>query len=135
MLLPQDILLSAPQFEAPENTPEGTMAAMKKRIEGLVKSSKNSDNGTPRVIVLCLSGIRCADVVRELRSVQGKGEVAKAGRFTPFGGLADLTDQLFAKHMKVQEQVDYLRVTRTSIAVGTPARIAKLITEGQSNHM
>jgi protein CMS1 len=32
--------------------------------------------------------------------------------------------------MKVHEQVQYLQMTRTSIAVGTPARIAKLITEG-----
>jgi hypothetical protein len=36
--------------------------------------------------------------------------------------------------MKVQEQVDYLRFTRTSIAVGTPARIAKLVTEGESGY-
>jgi protein CMS1 len=90
MLLPQDILLSAPQFAAPENTPDGTMAAMKKRIEGLVKSSKNSDNGTPRVIVLCLSGIRCADVARELRSIKGKGEVAKVSK-RPHGDTKQLT--------------------------------------------
>lgn len=77
LLIPEDKLLGAPQFAAPENTPEAVTAAMKKRIEGLVKSSKNSGNGTPRVIVLCLSGLRCADVVRELRSIKGKGEVAK----------------------------------------------------------
>jgi hypothetical protein len=33
--------------------------------------------------------------------------------------------------MKVPEQVNYLQMTKTSIAVGTPARIAKLISEGQ----
>jgi len=33
--------------------------------------------------------------------------------------------------MKVPEQVAYLHMTKVSIAVGTPARIAKLITEGQ----
>jgi hypothetical protein len=33
--------------------------------------------------------------------------------------------------MKVPEQVKYLQMTKTSIAVGTPARIAKLISEGQ----
>lgn len=75
--IPEGRLLSAPQFVAPENTPEATMGAMKKRIEGLVKGSKGSGNGTPRVIVICLSGLRCADVVRELRSIKGKGEVAK----------------------------------------------------------
>lgn len=33
--------------------------------------------------------------------------------------------------MKVPEQVNYLHMTKVSIAVGTPARIAKLISEGQ----
>lgn len=114
MLLPQELLLGAPQFAAPDiNDVEAVAAAGKKRIEGLVKSSKNNGNGTPRVIVLCLSGLRCADVVRDMRSIKGKGEVAK----------------LFAKHMKVPEQINYLQMTKTSIAVGTPARIAKLISE------
>lgn len=80
LLIPEDRLLQPPQFGAPENTPEAVSAAGKKRIEGLVKSSKGNDNGTPRVIVLCLSGLRCADVVRDLRSIKGKGEVAKVSR-------------------------------------------------------
>lgn len=96
MLLPQEMLLSAPQFAAPENTPEATTAAMKKRIEGLVKSSKNNDNGTPRVIVLCLSGIRCADVARELRSIKGKGEVAKVSTTNTTIGM-QLTGLAFRK--------------------------------------
>lgn len=96
MLLPPEMLLSAPQFAPPENTPEATTAAMKKRIEGLVKSSKNNDNGTPRVIVLCLSGIRCADVARELRSIKGKGEVAKV-RNIPTGVGMWLTISAFCK--------------------------------------
>ena len=33
--------------------------------------------------------------------------------------------------MKVHEQVKYLQMTKVSIAVGTPARVAKLITEGE----
>jgi hypothetical protein len=45
--------------------------------------------------------------------------------------MPKLTEQLFAKHMKVPEQVNYLHMTRVSIAVGTPARIAKLISEGE----
>ena len=75
--IPENRLLAAAQFTAPENTPEGIMGAMKKRIDGLVKSAKGSGNGQPRVIVLCLSGMRCADVVREMRSVKGNGEVTK----------------------------------------------------------
>jgi len=37
--------------------------------------------------------------------------------------------------MKVPEQVAYLHMTKVSIAVGTPARIAKLITEGKRPRM
>jgi protein CMS1 len=82
MLLPESMLLGAPQFAAPKiDDPDAIAAAGKKRIEGLVKSSKGNANGTPRVIVLCLSGLRCADVVRDLRSIKGKGEVAKVSYF------------------------------------------------------
>ncbi len=38
--------------------------------------------------------------------------------------------QLFAKHFKLADQVKYLAKTRVSIAVGTPARVAKLLAEG-----
>lgn len=34
--------------------------------------------------------------------------------------------------MKVHEQVKHLQMTKTTIAVGTPARVAKLITESKS---
>jgi protein CMS1 len=93
MLLPESMLLGAPQFAAPKiDDPEAIAAAGKKRIEGLVKSSKGNANGTPRVIVLCLSGLRCADVVRDLRSIKGKGEVAKVSYFKlNLGQSADKT--------------------------------------------
>lgn len=42
-------------------------------------------NGAPAAIVLGLSGLRCADIVRGVRDVKGKGEVAKVGLF-----LADI---------------------------------------------
>lgn len=38
-------------------------------------------NGAPAVIVLGLSGLRCADIIRGVRDVKGKGEVAKVGLF------------------------------------------------------
>lgn len=38
-------------------------------------------NGAPAVIVLGISGLRCADIVRGVRGVKGKGEVAKVGIF------------------------------------------------------
>lgn len=37
----------------------------------------------------------------------------------------------FAKHMKVDEQVNFLQGHRTGIAVGTPARLMDLIDNGK----
>jgi len=46
-------------------------------------------------------------------------------------GLMHAHVQLFAKHFKFEEQVKYLAKTRVSIAVGTPARVSKLLAEGK----
>lgn len=101
IVLPIDRLLAASQFTPPDND-DGTKG-MQKRIEGIVKSGKGDylkENGMPRVIVLCLSGLRCADVVRLVRDVRGKGEVAKVCGPLPFNissnsfgdiGVADIS--------------------------------------------
>lgn len=39
--------------------------------------SKKPPVQTPRVIILSLSGMRCADVVRAVKPFKGQGEVAK----------------------------------------------------------
>lgn len=83
----------------------------------LKDAPKKPKPGCPRVLILSLSGIRCADVVRAVRGVERHGEVAK----------------LFAKHFKLADQVKYLAKTRVAIAVGTPARVAKLLAEGTSS--
>lgn len=36
----------------------------------------------------------------------------------------------FAKHMKIEEQITYLKNKKTGIGVGTPARLADLIENG-----
>jgi protein CMS1 len=38
----------------------------------------------------------------------------------------------FAKHMKVEEQVTFLKNRKSGIGVGTPARLAELIDNGRS---
>lgn len=40
----------------------------------------------------------------------------------------------FAKHMKVEEQVQFLQNHKTGICVGTPARLMDLIDNGKFNH-
>lgn len=42
-----------------------------------------------------------------------------------------LTRLQFAKHMKVDEQVAFLKNTKTGIGVGTPSRLIELIENGR----
>ncbi|KAI8816673.1 U3-containing 90S pre-ribosomal complex subunit-domain containing protein [Fimicolochytrium jonesii] len=69
--------------------------------------------GSPAVIVLSASAIRAVNVARLMRKV-GECKVAK----------------LFAKHLKLKDQVDALSKDRFPIAVGTPNRVLKLIEDG-----
>lgn len=40
--------------------------------------------------------------------------------------------KLFAKHIKLEESIKFLKSTRTGIAVGTPTRLADLVDNGAS---
>ena len=96
-------------------------------------SKKKISPATPRIIILSLSGIRCADVVRAVKPYKGSGEVAKVSQVFKTWSIHILIPvQLFAKHFKLEDQIKHLAKTRTSIAVGTPARVGKLLAEGTS---
>ncbi|OAA60017.1 Protein kinase-like domain protein [Cordyceps fumosorosea ARSEF 2679] len=84
-----------------------------KNPDSLGKASKKL--GTPHSIIVTGAGLRAADIVRAVRKFASK-EIAVA--------------KLFAKHMKVDEQVAFLKKTRVSITVGTPARLSELIDNG-----
>ncbi|PMD46395.1 hypothetical protein L207DRAFT_507308 [Hyaloscypha variabilis F] len=72
-------------------------------------------NGAPHTIIVTAAGLRAADIAREVRKFQTKGAtVAK----------------LFAKHIKLQESINFLKTTRTGIAVGTPQRLKALMDDG-----
>lgn len=125
----------------PPRTPADAAAAAV-----LKDAPKKPAPGTPRALIVSLSGIRCADVVRAVRDVKRPGgEVAKVSSVAavvppPPAVHAHLADarcpralarsQLFAKHFKLVDQVKYLAKTRVAIAVGTPARVAKLLADG-----
>ncbi|KAF5679533.1 hypothetical protein FDENT_8681 [Fusarium denticulatum] len=82
--------------------------------EGLKKAPKKK--GSPHTLIVAGAGLRAADIVRSVRKFQSKeNSVAK----------------LFAKHMKVEEQVKFLQNHRTGICVGTPARLMDLIDNGK----
>ncbi|WVQ93666.1 hypothetical protein IAU59_000742 [Kwoniella sp. CBS 9459] len=131
IIIPTTNLLPPPEYSPPkeeqaaeaagESGNESTKTSpsfvgLQKRVEHLLKvtEKKKLHVATPRIIILSLSGLRCADVVRGVRDVKGQGEVAK----------------LFAKHFKLADQIKYLEKTKVSIAVGTPARVGKLLNEG-----
>ncbi|KAF4449547.1 Protein cms1 [Fusarium austroafricanum] len=81
--------------------------------EGLKKAPKKK--GAPHTLIVAGAGLRAADVVRSMRKFQSKdNSIAK----------------LFAKHMKVEEQVKFLQNHKTGICVGTPARLMELIDNG-----
>ncbi|GFP80679.1 protein cmss1 [Phtheirospermum japonicum] len=66
--------------------------------------------GSPALLVISSSAIRSLELLRELRSLTKECHAAK----------------LFSKHMKIEEQVSFLK-NRVNIASGTPSRIKKLI--------
>ncbi|KAK3190665.1 hypothetical protein K4F52_003356 [Lecanicillium sp. MT-2017a] len=84
-----------------------------KNPESLGKAPKKK--GAPHTIIVAGAGLRAADIVRSVRKFASKDIVVA---------------KLFAKHMKVDEQVKLLNSARVSIAVGTPARLSELVENG-----
>jgi protein CMS1 len=93
----------------------GFLESFAKSPEDLSRIPKK--NGAPHTLIVAGAGLRAADIVRAVRKFSGKdNSVAK----------------LFAKHMKVEEQVTFLKNRKTGIGVGTPARLAELIDNGKT---
>lgn len=61
-----------------------------------------------------------ADIVRVLRDKRLRGD--KGGEIA----------KLFARHIKVEDQVAYLRRTKVAAAVGTPGRLGKLLSDADA---
>jgi len=79
--------------------------------KNLGKPPKESDyKGQPSVLVVTQSAIRAVDIIRALNEFSKYCKVGK----------------LFSKHMKVKDQVEYLKKSVVKIAVGTPNRLIKL---------
>ncbi|BAT93515.1 hypothetical protein LR48_Vigan02g275800 [Vigna angularis] len=77
--------------------------------EGSVVEGKVNP-GSPAVLIISSSALRCIHLLRGFRSFTKQCHAAK----------------LFAKHLKLQEQISLLK-NRVNIAGGTPSRIKKLI--------
>ena len=77
-----------------------------------VKKSAHVETGSPLVLIITAGAARSAEIVKS-ESVYRRCKIAK----------------LFAKHFKVEEQVEMLRESHP-IAIGTPNRLKKLLDIG-----
>lgn len=75
--LPPLSSLLPPPDHAPPDLPPDSFEPLRRRCAGLLKKGGKPARGKPRIVILCLSGMRCADVAREVREVKGEGQVAK----------------------------------------------------------
>ena len=91
-----------------------------KKICGLVRnvlslpetSTEEKKTGSPRVLILCAGAKRATDLIKALRPLR-----VRVGK-------------LFSKHIKLSEHVSLLRETEIPVAVGTPNRVLKLLSNG-----
>jgi len=80
----------------------------------LQNQASKDDFGCPILLVVCSSAIRATQIIKSISSKLIKCKIAK----------------LFAKHFKVEEQMEMLSKEYFPIALGTPNRISKLIEVG-----
>ncbi|XP_028616062.1 protein CMSS1 isoform X1 [Grammomys surdaster] len=69
------------------------------------------------MLILCSSAVRALELIRSLTAFKGDAKVMK----------------LFAKHIKVQEQVKFLENRVIHLGVGTPGRIKELVKQDGLN--
>ncbi|OZJ04871.1 hypothetical protein BZG36_02607 [Bifiguratus adelaidae] len=75
--------------------------------------NEETPKGSPLVLIMTGSAIRATDIIRALEELKRSGKIAK----------------LFAKHLKVAQQIGYLKSNVVNIGVGTASRLSKLIAE------
>ncbi|KAM8857016.1 protein CMSS1 isoform 2-T2 [Synchiropus picturatus] len=72
---------------------------------------QHTEKSSVVLLVVCSSALRCIQLIKLLTAFRGEAKVLK----------------LFAKHIKVEEQVKLLQKSVTHVAVGTPGRIGALV--------
>ncbi|XP_033067383.1 protein CMSS1 isoform X5 [Trachypithecus francoisi] len=83
-----------------------------------VKLRKNhSEKKSVLMLIVCSSATRALELIRSMTAFRGDSKVIK----------------LFAKHIKVQEQVKLLEKCVVHLGVGTPGRIKELVKQGGFN--
>eukprot|EP00246_Nothoceros_aenigmaticus_P015254 TRINITY_DN6252_c0_g2_i1.p1 TRINITY_DN6252_c0_g2~~TRINITY_DN6252_c0_g2_i1.p1 ORF type:complete len:258 (+),score=39.79 TRINITY_DN6252_c0_g2_i1:64-837(+) len=113
------VQLEAGKDHSLESMRDHVISAIGPAWEEILCGTKSADGGSGReagsisMLVLCSSANRCVDILRALKTFCIECQPAK----------------LFAKHMKVEEQVQGLK-RRVNIAAGTPNRVKKLVDIG-----
>ncbi|KAI3746746.1 hypothetical protein L6452_09185 [Arctium lappa] len=102
--LPQDVSNLSEHMKASFG-PSWKEVLCKKQLPG-----KNSEPGSPALLTISLSALRSLELLRSLKPFTRDCHAAK----------------LFAKHLKIEDQVSSLR-NHVNVACGTPSRIKKLI--------
>lgn len=112
MAVPQSWLRDTTEFD-PAHSASNLPSYLDKFVQGGKASlSTCKTEASPHTIIIASSGIRVADLVRELRVYHSeRSKVAK----------------LIAKHQKLKENAEFLAKTRVGIAVCTPARLLALL--------
>ncbi|XP_029936267.1 protein CMSS1 isoform X2 [Myripristis murdjan] len=72
---------------------------------------QHTDKSSVVLLIVCSSALRTIELIKQLTTFKGEAKVLK----------------LFAKHIKVEEQVKLLQKGITHIGVGTPGRLCALI--------
>ncbi|KAH7381636.1 U3-containing 90S pre-ribosomal complex subunit-domain containing protein [Pyrenochaeta sp. MPI-SDFR-AT-0127] len=94
------------------------LAAFLKNQAETLKPTPSKPPGAPHTIVVTASGIRAADVCRALKSGLPKQGVKNPN-----------VAKLFAKHLKLADQVAHLKKNKIDLGVGTPDRLVALLEE------
>ncbi|KPI40530.1 Protein cms1 [Cyphellophora attinorum] len=115
MSVPKSWIIDTTEFDQPHTAGHLPGYLEKFAGGGRDKLLTGAKEASPDTLIVACSGIRVADLVRELRVYDTKdSKVAK----------------LIAKHMKLKENIEYLAKTKVGIAVGTPARLYDLVEQG-----
>ncbi|OAL57076.1 hypothetical protein IQ07DRAFT_496318 [Pyrenochaeta sp. DS3sAY3a] len=94
------------------------LSAFLKNQSSALKPTPSKPPGAPHTLVVTASGIRAADVCRSLKSG------------LPKQGVKDPNvAKLFAKHLKLADQVTHLKKNKVDFGVGTPDRLVALLEE------
>ncbi|XP_006890104.1 PREDICTED: uncharacterized protein C3orf26 homolog [Elephantulus edwardii] len=102
-------------FLKPNDLTHSLSSYLKEICPKWVKLRKNhSEKKSVLMLIICSSAVRALELIRSMTAFKGESKVMK----------------LFAKHIKIQEQVKLLEKRVVHLGVGTPGRIKELIKQG-----